>query len=124
MISRNKGDEMTDTRLTEDYVTLDIRDLSRAGCLIAGTHPWQSRCGRVRFGLVRRPASLEIIYGGSSLGSVALTQTRCNYGGARLWFRCPQADCGRRCGTVYFVDSQWCCRICGGLRYPSQHENS
>ncbi|WP_281968591.1 hypothetical protein [Roseovarius nanhaiticus] len=49
--------------------------------------------------------------------------TNTNYGGRRQWFLCP--SCDRRCAIIYRRGDGplWCCRICGGGRYLSEHES-
>jgi hypothetical protein len=51
--------------------------------------------------------------------SVALTSTKCNYGGVRYWMHCPH--CKRRCTALYFEHS-WACRVCHDLTYFSVQE--
>lgn len=54
---------------------------------------------------------------------VPLTWTPCNYGGARPWFICPGATCGRRVAILYGVGRYFLCRHCYGLGYESQRED-
>ncbi len=59
---------------------------------------------------------------------INLTSTKCNYGGVRYWFKCPQ--CSKRVGTLYRkpLTSLFLCRLCQNLTYQlikyrrSQHE--
>lgn len=50
---------------------------------------------------------------------VALEWTACNFGGRRVWFRCPETACGRRV-AVLFGGSTFACRHCHRLVYESQ----
>jgi hypothetical protein len=67
----------------------------------------------------------------SHASAVELTSTPCNYGGSRLWFRCPlvasDGACRRRCRTLFlpFGASHFGCRECHRLTYRSrqQHRN-
>ncbi len=54
---------------------------------------------------------------------IATTWTNTNFGGRRQWFLCP--SCDRRCAIIYRLGDGplWCCRICGGGRYRSEHES-
>lgn len=49
--------------------------------------------------------------------NVLINQTKCNYGGTRKWFICP--NCNRRVGTLYRkpVSSHFYCRNCQNLTY-------
>ena len=44
-------------------------------------------------------------------------RTPCNYGGDRIWFRCP--PCGRRCAVVYASGKYYFCRVCCNLTYET-----
>lgn len=52
---------------------------------------------------------------------VPITWTRCNYGGRRPWFICPQ--CGRRVGKLYAGGVYFLCRHCHNLTYRSSQES-
>jgi len=54
--------------------------------------------------------------------TVQLTQTACNYGGVRHWFRCEY--CSRRVGVLYLSGGQCACRHCFKLAYKSERESS
>lgn len=56
--------------------------------------------------------------------TLPLTQTQCAFGGARLWFCCPNGRCGRRCATLYLGGRSFLCRRCLGLAYRTQHEQA
>lgn len=49
--------------------------------------------------------------------SVTLTQTPCNFGGARSWFLCP--GCNSRMAILYLSSDALECRRCQGLTYRS-----
>jgi hypothetical protein len=55
---------------------------------------------------------------------IALTGTRPNYGGVRLWFVCPRSDCGRRCAVLYREKQTnaraFVCFPCSRLAYATQ----
>ena len=53
---------------------------------------------------------------------IALERTPCNFGGARVWFQCPNARCGRRAAVLYLAD-EIKCRKCGRLKYESQYDS-
>jgi len=60
---------------------------------------------------------------------VALTTTRCNFGGVRYWFICPLSRngvyCGRRVGMLYSPPGShyYGCRHCFDLSYESRNES-
>ena len=53
------------------------------------------------------------------------TQTRCNLGGERLWFRCPMklGQCKRRVGVLYFNGHYFGCGKCVGYEHASRGIN-
>ena len=59
---------------------------------------------------------------------VALTTTRCNFGGVRYWFICPLSRngvyCGRRVAKLYKAPgaNYFGCRHCYNLSYESRNE--
>lgn len=53
--------------------------------------------------------------------TINLERTPCNFGGSRLWFRCPR--CERRSAMLYSHGNKFICRRCGGFCYESQNEN-
>jgi hypothetical protein len=52
---------------------------------------------------------------------VFLDRTHCNFGGERVWFRCPARGCSRRVAVLY-LGSIFACRHCLDLAYDSQRE--
>lgn len=48
---------------------------------------------------------------------IEITQSRCNYGGFRKWFICPQ--CNKRIGNLYRkpLHKHFYCRYCQNLTY-------
>jgi len=54
---------------------------------------------------------------------VSLDWTACHFGGARPWFICPGAGCGRRVAILYGEGRYFLCRHCYDLVYESQREN-
>jgi hypothetical protein len=53
---------------------------------------------------------------------IKLVKTRCNFGGFRYWFLCPQ--CGRKVSKLYRkpLGEMYFCRICNDLTYQSRNE--
>jgi len=51
---------------------------------------------------------------------VRLTQSVCNYGGVRNWFKCQY--CHRRVGVIYVSNGQCGCRKCFNLAYQSERD--
>ncbi len=51
---------------------------------------------------------------------VQIEKQRCYFGGNRAWFRCPVAQCGRRCRKLYLWNGYFVCRKCTRCWYESQ----
>lgn len=49
---------------------------------------------------------------------IMLDTTPCNFGGERLWFRCPR--CQHRCAILYLIRERLICRNCSQLPYLVQ----
>jgi hypothetical protein len=128
--------------LTADYRRLDVQLLKRRG-LIYLVGEADDTSGRSKFahisdghiGTTGFELSLRIYpnhicvtdgYDGSISAPnrtvIALERTPCNFGGARVWFRCPNAKCGRRVAVLYLAD-EIKCRKCARLRYESQFDS-
>jgi len=116
---------------TDDYVHLDVRMMHRRGCLHPGfSANWQwSRRGE-RFAWINfetQNDQIRLRYRTRSRGDewqeraypVALEWTRCHFGGARPWFRCP---CCQRRAAILYGAKFFACRRCLNLSYESQRE--
>ena len=68
--------------------------------------------------ILRRKAPADSV---RQVGVVELTNTGCNFGGARAWFLCP--GCGRRVAILY-VSAALVCRRCLRQSYRSQRERA
>jgi hypothetical protein len=55
---------------------------------------------------------------------VALSSVPVAFGGARAYFLCPSAECGRRVAVLYFAKGAFRCRRCHGLAYESQRDDA
>jgi hypothetical protein len=55
---------------------------------------------------------------------VALSSVPATFGGARAYFLCPGAECGRPVSVLYFRRGAFRCRHCHGLAYGSQREDA
>ena len=116
----------------ETQTSLDLRLMKSKGCLYTGASGaifWSSggQLGKkVNFLVERKRLVLEFRYApcgtnGSEMRKIInFDRTSCNYGGTRMWFRCP--GCQRRPPVLYWVGSHFICRLCLGLVYESQQE--
>ena len=52
---------------------------------------------------------------------ILLTTTPCNFGGVRYWFLCPNQNCRKRVGRLYFGQKLFLCRQCLNLSYESRN---
>lgn len=114
---------------TDDYRSLDVRTLHRAGALTAGhACSWEwSRRGEVVASIGIEAESLtrlRLRYRMTRNGQaeskdypVPITWTPCHLGGNRPWFLCP--CCGRRVAKLY-SSTLFACRHCLRLNYRSQ----
>jgi hypothetical protein len=106
---------------------LDVRWLAKNGGLTPNadcTLRWASGAS-IGYGVDSHSVTLSYSYPFSDgrrgiEQRIELDRTRCNYGGARPWFRCPR--CWRRVAIIYLYG--WpSCRACARLVYPSQSED-
>jgi hypothetical protein len=120
---------------TDDYRTLDVRKIQRAGRLTPGsacswvwsrngetvaTINMQTGAGNVRLTYRQRTHEGEwrdMAY------TVWLAYTPCNLGGCRVRWQCPAAGCGRRVAVLYGGSGIFACRHCYRLAYRSQRED-
>ena len=114
-----------------DMRRLDVRKMKREGCLepgASGRWGW-SRNGETVASVCYHtlPDALRLVYSVSERSKgpesmdyrVGLEWTPCNYGGSRVWFRCP--SCHRRVAVIY-GGKVFACRHCHRLAYDCQHE--
>jgi len=128
----------TTVTTTDDVKKIDIRLLQKWGRLpsrqFCGTHwgslSWsrgEEPAGSSNYEIGRNNLVLRFRYLRASepwrqvTETVLFDRTRCNYGGERLWFLCP--DCGRRIAVLYLGGPRFLCRHCYHLPYASQHES-
>ena len=118
---------------TSDCYRLDVRWLQRKGLLWPGGYfplAW-SRNGEPTGSIKLRSETDRVIlrYRHRRFDEpwkqqeypVMLEWTPCNYGGTRVWFRCPISGCGRRVAVLY-GNGIYACRQCHRLAYESQRE--
>ena len=123
----------------EDCWRLDVNRFKRAGCLVAGASGnWRwSDDGRelARIGWSCQGSHITLSYRVRDFGgewesvrqTVGLTHLACNYGGARLFFRCPGnfgvQSCNARVTKLYAGGRYFLCRNCYRIGYASQSED-
>jgi hypothetical protein len=54
---------------------------------------------------------------------IPIIRTRCNFGGMRPWFICPNVLCRRKAAKLYLRGRYFLCRHCHNLAYASQRIN-
>ncbi len=127
---------------TDDCHRIDVREMSRDGSLTVGAKnklSGETSNEEIRLtadaGQVRVQHGIRLLAGFRTLNHqvIKLGRTRCNYGGARVWFRCP--ECESRAAVLYrpkrtrgkravsAKDRTFKCRRCHNLVYPSQRED-
>ena len=118
---------------TEDLLSFDVRRWQRDGLLQAGrafVSSWTRRGETIASISIRVEAGRLFLDYRQKRGDewkperypVSLDWTPCTYGGARAWFRCPAAGCGRRVAILYSGRGIFACRHCHCLGYRSQRE--
>ena len=102
---------------TSDIPSLDIRQINGISTAI-------HRRGNLHIPNNEEP--IEFTVGGDVLLLAASNQTihfditKCNYGGVRHWFKCPQ--CNRRTLKLFYQRNVFLCRQCHNLTYASQNQ--
>jgi hypothetical protein len=121
---------------TSGFLFLDVRSLKRKGFLSFGaisSQRWSYR-GEPSGSINMRSYDGQVVLSYRTRRyedeewtdmeyPVNLDWTRCNYGGSRVWFRCPASGCGRRVAILY-GGSFFACRQCHNLAYESQNETA
>lgn len=125
---------ITPRQTTDDYRSIDVRWLTRAGVLRQGERRhirWTSQgrsngainvlaeAGRLVFSYRQRDPDGDWK---DEAYPVIITTTACALGGERYWFRCPARGCGRRVAILY-AGAIFACRKCYRLTYASKTEN-
>ncbi|TLS68636.1 hypothetical protein FEF65_02720 [Mariprofundus erugo] len=117
---------------TEAQKRIEIMWMHRQGLLhngSSGVINWSLRGERVAsIGYHVQQHSLLLNYRHQAYGEdwqdvkqiIQLEYTPCNYGGRRVWMRCPH--CCRRCAILYIVSKYPACRKCYNLAYASESE--
>jgi hypothetical protein len=122
-------------RRVEDCIALDVRELARRNALApgtAGTLTWERDGYFVGSADFRIDTTGLVLTYHSGAGDprraneqrVALSSVAAHLGGARVFFTCPSAECGRRVALLYFARGAFRCRQCHGLAYESQREDA
>ena len=118
---------------TEETKRIDIRFLKKQGYLrpgVTGSLSWNcggEPSGNIRYNMFSDKMILKYSYrqyGDDEWQPVEQTiifsYSRCNYGGERKWFICP--NCRTRVAVLYSADVLFLCRHCYQLPYASQGE--
>lgn len=109
---------------------LDVRRWHRDGFLRLGTSTgwaWTDsetgeRLASIGFSVADHHVTLSYSINDSPMTQhVPLDRTRCNYGGARPWFRCPK--CSRRVAVLFLRANGFACRHCQRIAYASQSDD-
>ena len=126
---------------TSDYLDLDIRLMNQLGWLDNPKHQnlsWKKNgreIGSVQFLVWTRvqfpyeKANIRLKYKSRENAGewqtldylIELETTKCNFGGVRYWFKCPECDkkvCVLYGGTIFK------CRACHGLVHKSRNEST
>ena len=121
---------------TDSLLKLDVRWLHRVGALQPGATMFPSwsvggkPSGTIMTIMERDRSCLVLDYRTQRPGEawtpvreeVWLETTPCNYGGSRVWFRCP--GCDSRRAVLFSVWGLFRCRQCHDLAYSSTREDA
>jgi len=119
-------------RKVESQHSVDIRWMKRNGWLYnghTGRLTWNCRgeeTGSISYRVTDEALTLIYRYRTHAdewkpvEAEISLMRTDCNYGGERVWMRCP--CCLRRCAIVYIAGKAPACRKCLNLVYYSEAE--
>jgi hypothetical protein len=122
-------------RRVESCLALDVNELRRKVALTpgaSGTLTWE-REGDAQASVAFRvgEGALTLCYRDQHAAEprdveqhVALSSAPARFGGARAYFLCPGAECGRRVSVLYSRRGVFRCRHCHGLAYESQREDA
>lgn len=113
--------------VVEDYQSIDVRAIARAGLFAS-----RGREELLRIKPGRRSDALwvhvqyaddrvRLLYdwvGRQHREDIEIDRTPCHFGGARLWFLCPR--CGVRSSVLHLKSPGVACRACHGLVYRTQ----
>jgi len=122
-------------RRIESCLALNVNELGRQGVLtpgVSGTLAWETERGAASSVAFRADSAGLVLSHDDALGAeslsvgqrVALASLPAAFGGARVYFICTGADCGRRVSMLYFAHGLFLCRRCHGLAYQSQSEDA
>lgn len=109
---------------------IDVRRWQREGLLQlyrAGTWQWSDPDTgerRASIGYQSDGASVTLRYstdGKSHSETIGVTESACNYGGARRWFVCPIG--GERVAVLFLRAGRFACRHCQRIAYSSQSDD-
>jgi hypothetical protein len=107
--------------------SIDVRRLQRDDLLQDGVRvvwAWKNAetgatVASIGFRALDSILQLDFVTDGTPVAQrLPLTMTRCNFGGERVWFRCP--CCSGRVAVVYLRWRRFACRRCNRIAYPSQ----
>ncbi|MBA2883163.1 hypothetical protein HNR65_003524 [Desulfosalsimonas propionicica] len=118
--------------IVERHHGLDVRQLARKNCLQPGSIiQWAwfengKQTASISFRVQENNIDLSYQHRANNREWVPVQQivpfdkTPCNFGGYRLWFRCP--GCNQRVAIIYAAGKYFRCRHCYGLTYASSQE--
>lgn len=118
----------------EDHRSIDVRRWQRENLIAPGyqfSTQWTNASGNTSTISVQVESrwALRLIYRTRSWGEeewrdvdyrIDLERTPCQFGGERVWFRCPGRGCNRRVAKLHQVGTYFVCRHCGNLSYESR----
>jgi hypothetical protein len=129
---------------TDDYLDLDIRLMNQRGWLNKSNYQnlsWKrngQEISSIKFLVWTRvqfpddKSSIRVKYKSRTYGGdwqepnyeIGLETTKCNFGGVRYWFKCPECpECHKR-ACVLYGGTIFKCRTCHDLVHKSRNESA
>lgn len=123
----------------EECFNLDIRKLHRDGYLksgMRGSSKWSRKGEEIAFidwRVTKGKGNLRLLYTVTRPDgekkeynyTAPISWTKCNFGGERPWFLCPNTNCRKRVAKLYKPPGEelFLCRHCYNLNYSSSQES-
>ena len=105
--------------LCESLPSIDVRQWKRDGDLVPNRRfslRWSS--ANLYAAVLVGHNEVQLTFDGTSRW-VPLGNTRCNFGGERVWFNCP--NCMAHVAILFYRSERFACRVCQRLAYRTEN---
>lgn len=105
---------------TSEFISLDINQLKRWGCLEPGVKAFLSYSNSKTLQIRAFSDHLDLVLSSGTTDSIPMVWKAQNFGGKRPWFTCPKCD--RGAVKLYLKwNTHFICRKCANAKYLSQN---